>query len=237
MTTVDIVIPVLNEEKALPGSVDRLRGFLQANLPHSWRIVIADNGSTDGTLILAEAMSKEYGDVQVVHLAQKGRGRALRQVWSESDADILTYMDVDLSTGLEAFPPLVKAIAEEGYHLSTGSRLLRASQLKRSVKREILSRSYNFMIKALFFTPFSDAQCGFKAISKVAAKELLPLTRDTGWFFDTELLIIAVKRGYKIKDIPVAWVEDPDTRVKIFSTVSRDIQGLLRLRFERPWRR
>ena len=236
MTTVDIVIPVLNEEVALPGSVARLRAFLRASFPYQWRIVIADNGSTDHTLELAEGMAREHSDVAVVHLDQRGRGRALRKAWTESNADILSYMDVDLSTGLEAFPPLVRSIAEEGFHLATGSRLLPQSQLKRSLKREVLSRGYNYMIKGLFFTPFSDAQCGFKAISRKAAKELLPLTKDTGWFFDTELLIIAHMRGFRIKDIPVAWIEDPDTRVRVFSTVYRDIKGLLRLRFQRPWR-
>ncbi|MBI4296934.1 MAG: glycosyltransferase [Chloroflexi bacterium] len=237
MTAIDVVIPVLNEEKALVPSVARLRAFLGEHLPWQWRIVIADNGSTDGTLALAQALSREHPTVSCIRLEERGRGRALRRAWLESDADILSYMDVDLSTGLEAYPPLIRAIAEEGYDLAVGSRLLPGSRLRRSLKRDVLSRSYNFLIKAMFFTPFSDAQCGFKAISRKAAQDLLPLTRDTGWFFDTELLIIAVKRGYRIRDIPVSWTEDPDSRVKIGSTVYRDIQGLLRLRFQRPWRR
>ncbi|MEO8458440.1 MAG: glycosyltransferase, partial [Chloroflexota bacterium] len=156
--------------------------------------------------------------------------------WAASDADIMSYMDVDLSTGIEAFPPLIKAIAENGYGVSTGTRLARKSKVDRSIKRTTLSRGYNFIIKAMLFTRFSDAQCGFKAISREVAQKVLPLIQDNNWFFDTELLVLAEKMGYRIKDIPVRWVEDKDTRVKIGSTISEDLRGLWRMRRERPWR-
>ncbi len=233
MASVDVVIPVLNEEQALPGCVATLRSFLGEHLPgHTWRVTIADNGSTDGTLRVAEALAAEHpGQVGYFHLDQRGRGRALRRAWLESECDIVSYMDVDLSTGLEAFPIMVRAIAEEGYHVATGSRLLRGGQIQRSIKREFISRTYNLMVKAVFWTRFSDAQCGFKALSRQAAQVLVPAVVNNHWFFDTELLIIAEKRGFRVKDIPVRWSEDPDTRVKIASTALEDLRGLARLRF------
>ncbi len=230
MASVDVVIPVYNEEHVLAQSVDTLRQFLKNNLSHSYTVVIADNASTDRTWEIAQALSKEHSDVAALHLDQKGRGRALRKAWLESAADIVSYMDVDLSTDLAAFPPLIQAI-EEGNGIAIGSRLLKDSSVKRSLKRELTSRSYNFIIKSMFRTRFSDAQCGFKALSGKAAQELVPLIQDQEWFFDTELLILAGKKGYRIIEIPVAWIEDPDTRVAIASTVFEDLKGLLRLRF------
>ncbi|MBI4300453.1 MAG: glycosyltransferase family 2 protein [Chloroflexi bacterium] len=234
MPSVDAVIPVYNEEHVLAQSVATLREFLKANMPFPWRIVIADNASTDRTLEVARRLETEYPEVQAIHLPQKGRGRALRKAWLESDADILSYMDVDLSTDLASYPPLIKAIAEEDYDISIGSRLKRGAHTTRSAKREFISRSYNLMIKLLFWHPFQDAQCGFKAISRRAAQTLLPLVEDQAWFFDTELLLLAHLRGYRIKEIPVTWIEDPDTRVHIIQTAKEDIKGLLRLRFHPP---
>lgn len=228
----DVVIPVYNEEQQLRDSVIKLRDFLKNNLKIPWQIVIADNGSTDGTLKLALELSKEFPQMKAVHIEQKGRGRALRRVWLESKSDILSYMDVDLSTDLSAFPPLIGAILE-GYDIAIGARLSREAQVKRSLKREIASRAYNIIIKLIHQTHFSDAQCGFKAISRKAAQELLPLTLDNEWFFDTELLIQAEKKSYRIKEIPVKWAEDPGSTVKVLKTAYKDIKGLLRLKFSR----
>ena len=233
MATVDIIIPVYNEEAELGRSVSILRKFLKENFANPWRITIADNGSTDNTLAVAKGLGIEYPDVVCLHLEQKGRGRALRKAWLESIADIVCYMDVDLSTGLEAFPLLISAI-ENGYHIAIGSLLLPQSRVLRGFKRETLSRVYNLIIRTMFFTPFHDAQCGFKAISRQAAQEIVPLLENQNWFFDTELLILAAKRGYKIKEIAVAWRDDPDTRVRIVRTVTEDLKGLARLRW-RLW--
>ena len=228
---VDVVIPVLNEEEALPRCIASLRQFLEDHSPYSFRIVIADNGSTDKTPDIAEMLSKEYPDVSWTRLELRGRGRALRKTWLESDADFLTYMDVDLSTDLNAFPKLVSAIGEEGFDLAIGSRLMKGSAVeKRTLKREVTSRTYNVIIKAMFFTRFSDAQCGFKAISRRAAQFLIPRVEDQGWFFDSELLILAEKGGFRIKDVPVKWVDDPDSRVNVVKTARDDLKGLLRLR-------
>lgn len=227
---VNVTIPVFNEEKILPSSIATLHTFLTKHCRFEWEIVIANNASTDSTLEVARRLAKELGSVHVVHLDQKGRGRALKKVWSESRADILSYMDVDLSSNLYAFPPLVEALISGGFDIGIGSRLLKASTTRRSLKREVVSRTYNLLVKAFFFTKFSDAQCGFKAITKEAAGKLLPNVEDTGWFFDTELLVIAEKSGYRIFDLPVSWVEDLDSRVKIVRTAMDDIHGLIRVR-------
>jgi glycosyltransferase involved in cell wall biosynthesis len=236
MASVDIVIPVYNEEHVLAESLSTLRKFLAHGFEHEYRIVVADNASTDGTLALAQKLAQKHADVASLHIPQKGRGRALRAAWLTSPADILSYMDVDLSTDLVAFPPLIEAIAGDGYDIAIGSRLARGADTQRSLKREAISRSYNVMIKGLFFTRFSDAQCGFKAVSRRAAQDLVPLIENNEWFFDTELLIVAEKAGYRVKEIPVRWLEDPDTRVNVPKTVWEDIRGLMRLRLRRPWR-
>jgi glycosyltransferase involved in cell wall biosynthesis len=239
VTTVDVVVPVYNEERALPQSIPVLQKFLgSGGFPYEWRIIIGDNASTDNTPDVSRKLAEESdGRVEYVRIERKGRGFALKQIWGASEADISSYMDVDLSTGLEAFPPLIRGIAEEGYDAAIGSRLAAGSKVIRSLQRRVLTRGYNTIIKAMFFTRFSDAQCGFKAISRKAARRIIPLIEDNNWFFDTELLILAEKMGYRVKDVPVQWLEDTDTRVKILATVSEDLRGLVRLRLKRPWRR
>jgi glycosyltransferase involved in cell wall biosynthesis len=232
MTTIAIVIPVYNEEKVLPESIAKLRDFLSQNLKHQWHIVIADNASTDKTWEIAQSLAQKYPDVVPFHIDQKGRGRALRKVWLESKADIVSYMDVDLSTELEAFPKLVQAIID-GVDIAIGSRLKRGAKTTRGLKREFTSRCYNLLIKIMFFTTLSDAQCGFKAVSRDCAQKILPLTKNNEWFFDTELLLLAMKNGYKIEEIPVKWVDDPGTTVNIKKTVIEDLKGLARIRFHR----
>lgn len=227
---VNITIPVYNEERTLPASIATLHKFLNEHARFRWEVVIADNASVDRTLDVARALAKKYRGVRVVHLELKGRGRALKQVWIASKADICTYMDVDLSTNLFAFPPMVEALISGGFDLGIGSRLLKASTTLRSMKREIISRGYNALVKTFFRTKFSDAQCGFKAITRPAADTLLPMVEDTGWFFDTELLVIAEKLGYRIFDLPVSWIEDLDSRVRIVQTAVDDIRGLARVR-------
>ena len=198
MPQLDIVLPVYNEERVLAESVGKLRDYLQEHdFPYTWRIVIADNASTDGTLVAGEALADVFGDVGVIHLPQKGRGRALRKAWLESDADASCFMDIDLSTHLDGLEPLARAVLEDGYDVATGSRMTRGSQIERSIGREITSRGFIFLIKLLFFVGLSDTQCGFKAISREAAQELIPRIENEEWFFDTELLLLADKGGYK----------------------------------------
>jgi glycosyltransferase involved in cell wall biosynthesis len=231
--SVDVVIPVYNEDHVLERSVDTLRAFLAAQ-PFAWRIMVADNASTDATLRVAEALKEKHpGEVDYLHLDRKGRGRALKAAWLQSDRDVLCYMDVDLSTDIQHIPELVTAVGERGFDIAIGSRLAKGAQVERSLKREVISRGYVALIKAGFRAGVSDAQCGFKAISNRAAKELLPLIENNEWFFDTELLLLAERFGYRIHEIPVKWDEDKDTRVNIRKTVIEDLQGLWRVRTTR----
>lgn len=234
----DIVIPVYNEAHVLAGSIERLRTFLaESAFPYSWRIVIADNASTDATLSVAQVLEDRFGDVVPLHLPQKGRGGALRKAWLESDADAMCYMDVDLSTDLSCLLPLAKAVLDDGYDLAYGSRMTRGSQITRSLRREITSRGLITLIKLLFLSRLSDTQCGFKAVSRQAAHELLPLVENEEWFFDTELLLLAEKGGYRVCEVPVRWLEDQDSRVNVRKTVAEDLGGLLRMRRRRIPRR
>ncbi|MBI1178880.1 glycosyltransferase [bacterium] len=227
---INVTIPVFNEEARLVRSLPRLHCFLTEHCRFKFEIVIADNASTDGTPRIASELCEKYTQVSVVRLELKGRGRAVKRVWTESAADILSYMDVDLATDLSAFPPLVESLAGGGFDLAIGSRLLKPSLTKRRLKRELISRGYVRLIRLMFRTHFSDAQCGFKAITRKAAVELLPFVEDDAWFMDTELLILAEKLGYRIFDFPVRWVDDPDSRVQIWNTALGDIKGLIRLR-------
>jgi len=229
---VDVVIPVYNEEQALPGSIAQLDAFLREHCRHDWRIDIADNASIDRTPEVGKALEAAYPSVHYERLEKKGRGLALRTAWLGSDADILSYMDVDLSTNLSAYVPMIESIATGGYEVAIGSRLKHGAQVTRQWKRELISRVYNLMIKVIFpLRRFSDAQCGFKAISGRAARRLIPIVENNHWFFDSELLLRAEQHGYRIFEVPVEWVEDLDTRVKIASTAWEDIKGLLRVRF------
>ena len=229
MYSLDVVIPVYNEERVLASSVAILEAFLAENMSsYGWTITIADNASTDKTLDVAKELAKTRPRLRYIHLDRKGRGRALRAAWSISNADLLAYMDVDLSSGLESFPDLINAITT-GYDIAIGSRLHPESDTVRSIRREVLSRGYNIILRTAFGAPISDAQCGFKAVTRSCARALIPLVQNQEWFFDTELLMLAAKKGYRIKEVPVRWIEDPDSRVNIRKTVVEDLRGVLRL--------
>ncbi len=231
---VDAVIPVYNEAHVLADSVSQLADFLARSLPYDWRIVVADNASNDGTRAVGESLAEQDDRVRYLRLEEKGRGRALKRAWSTSDADVMAYMDVDLSTNLEAFPPLVASILEEGYDLAIGSRLKHGARVTRQWRRELISRAYNLLIKLVFpRRSFSDAQCGFKAVSRKVAEDLVPRIENNEWFFDSELLLRAEQQGHRIAEVPVEWIEDLDSRVRIVATAMEDIRGLLRVRFTR----
>ncbi|MEN8222238.1 MAG: glycosyltransferase [Acidobacteriota bacterium] len=226
---VDILLPVYNEEHILEKSVGSLRKFLAENVTNfEWIITIGDNASTDNTLQVARELEKKFDDVSVAHLPLKGRGRMVKYAWKKSEADILTYMDIDLSTDLNAFIPMVESIMN-GYDVSIGSRQFSGADVDRSIKREIISRGYIKVLKLLLGFPFTDAQCGFKAVSKKTVSDLFDFIKDDEWFFDTELLHMAHKEGYKVKEIPVRWIEDRDSRVKIIRTAWLDMKGVFRM--------
>ena len=210
-------------------SVRRLVGYLREGFPFTARVTIADNGSTDGTWPIASRLAREFDEVRAVRMAQPGRGQALRAIWSQSDAEVLAYMDVDLSTDLNALLPLVAPLLSGHSDLAIGTRLARGSRVIRGPKRELISRCYNMLLHACMGARFSDAQCGFKAIRREQARALLPLTQDTGWFFDTELLVLAERAGLRIHEIPVDWIDDLDSRVDIVATAVADLRGMARL--------
>jgi glycosyltransferase involved in cell wall biosynthesis len=228
---VDVVVPVYNEQAALERSIRRLHEFLTASFPFTWRIVIADNASTDATAAVARALAAELPGVHHLRVERKGRGLALREAWSSSPARIVSYMDVDLSTDLRALLPLVAPLLSGHSDLAIGSRLASGARVVRGPKREIISRSYNTILHAALRVRFTDAQCGFKAATAGAAAQLLPLIRDDGWFFDTELLVLAGRNGLRIHEVPVDWVDDPDSRVDVVRTAVEDLKGVARLAF------
>jgi putative flippase GtrA len=226
---VEIVVPVYNEERTLAASVRRLRSYLDHSFPFTTVVTVVDNGSTDGTAVVAAGLAAELEGVRAVHLTDKGRGRALRAVWSTSTAQVVAYTDVDLSTSLDALLPLVAPLLSGHSDVAIGTRLAHGARVVRGPKRELLSRIYNLLLKTFLRNAFSDAQCGFKAARTEVAQRLLPLVEDNEWFFDTEFLVLAERSGFRIHEVPVDWVDDPDSRVDILRTARDDLLGLIRL--------
>ncbi len=234
--SLDIVIPVYNEAKDLKKSIDTLSRYLVGNLhDFTWNIVIADNASTDDTLAIACDISRKIKHVKVVHLDLKGRGRAVKYAWQHSQADIVSYMDVDLSTDLKHFPALVRSLLR-GYDIAIGSRNTKGARVYgRNLMRTATSKGYILLIKLLFWIHFTDAQCGFKAVTRRVVDTLVPKVVDNEWFFDTELLLVAEKMGYRIYNEPVTWIDNPGSTVRVLSTIKGDLLGLKRLFFTHPW--
>lgn len=225
----DLVVPVYNEQATLERSVRTLHDALGALVDETWRITIADNASTDATAVIADKLALELAGVRAIHLPEKGRGRALKRAWLDSEADVVAYLDEDLSTDLRALPPLIAPLLSGHSDVAIGTRLAPTSRVVRGPKREFISRSYNFLLRRFLGVSFSDAQCGFKAMRHDVAVQVLPHVRDTGWFFDTELLVIAERAGLRIHEVPVDWTDDPDSRVDIVPTALADLRGMWRL--------
>ena len=232
--TVEVVIPVFNEEVALERNVRWLREYLDRFFPLAAVVTIADNASTDGTWTIAQSLARTVRGVRAVHLDEKGRGRAVKQVWAASEAFVVAYMDVDLATGLDALLPLVAPLLSGHAEAAIGSRLATGARVVRGPKREIISRCYNLIVRATLRSRFTDAQCGFKAVRADVAKTFLPLVEDDDWFFDTELLVLIERAGLRIHEVAVDWVDDPDSRVEIARTAVRDLRGIWRLIWSRP---
>ncbi len=228
-TAIDVVIPVYNEQNDLAQAVRRLHTYLTNSLPYTFQITIADNASTDGTGAIADELAAHYSEVGVLHLSEKGRGRALKAAWAASGATVLAYMDVDLSTDLAALLPLIAPLLTGHSDLAIGTRLARGSRVVRGPKREFISRSYNQILRRTLAAHFTDAQCGFKAIRADVAAQLLPLVQDDGWFFDTEMLVLAERSGLRIHEVPVDWVDDPNSSVDIVATAMTDLKGVWRV--------
>ncbi|MBQ0997782.1 glycosyltransferase [Streptomyces sp. RK62] len=225
----DVVVPVHNEQADLERSVRRLHAHLRETFPYPFRITVADNASTDATPAIAARLAEELPETEWLRLAEKGRGRALHTAWSRSEAPVLAYLDVDLSTDLAALLPLVAPLISGHSDIAIGTRLARGSRVVRGPRREVISRCYNALLRSTLAVGFSDAQCGFKAVRRDVAERLLPLVEDSGWFFDTEMLVIAERAGLRIHEVPVDWVDDPDSRVDIWATALADLRGIARI--------
>ncbi|MEU6530562.1 bifunctional glycosyltransferase family 2/GtrA family protein [Streptomyces sp. NPDC046928] len=225
----DVVVPVHNEQADLERSVRRLHAHLRETFPYPFRITVADNASTDATPAIAARLAAELPETEWLRLAEKGRGRALHTAWSRSRAPVLAYLDVDLSTDLAALLPLVAPLISGHSDIAIGTRLARGSRVVRGPRREVISRCYNVLLRSTLAVGFSDAQCGFKAVRRDVAERLLPLVQDSGWFFDTEMLVIAERAGLRIHEVPVDWVDDPDSRVDIWATALADLRGIARI--------
>ena len=231
---VDIVIPVYNEERDLEASVRALHAHVCLHLPWATRITIVDNASTDATRAIGTRLEDELNAVRFMRLDEQGRGRALRAAWLASEADVVAYMDVDLSTDLASLRALIEPVLTGRVDVVTGSRLLSGARVTRSIKRECISRCYNLLLRSVLRLRVHDAQCGFKAVRAGVARALLPAVRDERWFFDTELLVVAQRAHYRTLEIPVVWVEDSDSRVRIASTAIADLRGVARLLRTQP---
>jgi ubiquinone/menaquinone biosynthesis C-methylase UbiE len=227
--SIDITIPVLNEERAVGSSLAALASFLEADCSYDWAITVADNGSEDGTFELASAFAADNPRTRVIRLDERGRGRALKHAWSTSTADVVAYMDVDLSTGLDSLKSLIDPIVEGRCEVSIGSRLVPGAEISRSLRRELTSRTYNRIARSFLHYGVVDAQCGFKAVRTSSARVLIPRIEDNAWFFDTEFLALAHRSGMRINQVPVRWVEDDDSRVRIAKTATDDLKGIWRL--------
>jgi glycosyltransferase involved in cell wall biosynthesis len=228
-SSVDITIPVLNEQDAIVRNLNVLSSYLSSEASYEWSITVVDNGSSDETWSLANSFARANPKTRVLRLARPGRGGALKEAWSTSEAEIVAYMDVDLSTGLESLRPLLDPVARGEADVSIGSRLAPGAKTERSVQREVISRIYNIIARRCLGYAVRDAQCGFKALRSAVARDLIPRIVDDGWFFDTELLTLAWRDGLRINEIPVHWVEDNDSRVRIVTTALDDLRGIWRL--------
>lgn len=221
-------IPVYNEEQDLEANVRRVVAFCREQVEGAWRVTVLDNGSTDRTAAVAERLAHGDSEVRSVHYPEKGRGRALRQAFLSSDATWIGYMDVDLSTHLRALPEALRRL-EAGAALVIGSRLLPGSHTRRSLRREVLSRAYNALVRTTFSSTLRDHQCGFKFLDNTRCRDLVARTEDDKWFFDTELLILAERAGVRIEEIPVEWIEDLGSTVRVVRTIVDDLRGMRRL--------
>ncbi len=236
--SVEVTIPVYNEEKELAKNITTLYDFCSKNLrKYDWHITVADNASSDNTPVIALTLTKKYANIIYFRLEQKGRGRAVKRVWSQSKCDYCMYMDLDLSTDLSHLPNILNAL-ENGYDVAIGSRLAKGAKVEgRTFLRELTSRALNFFFIQFFFrTHFTDAQCGFKGVTRNIVENLIPKIKDNEWFFDGELLIVAEKSGYKIYEEPVHWVDNPGSTVRLLSTIWGDLMSIRRLLLTKPWK-
>ena len=229
-TRVDIVVPVYNEEAIL-----EIEHLPTARAPDDRvPVPLADHHRRQridrrhGVDRLPAARLATTASSTCTSTRRVGDGRCGRR-GRASDADVVAYTDVDLSTGLDGLLPLVAPLVSGHSDLAIGSRLSSSSVVARGPKRELISRCYNLLLRLVFAVRFRDAQCGFKAGRADVVQLLLPAVEDNAWFFDTELLLLAEHNGLRVHEVPVDWIDDPDSRVDVRSTALADLRGVRRM--------
>ena len=226
---IEITIPTYNEGKIIEKNIDKLFNFLD-NSKLDYNVTIANNASKDNTLIIAKKLARKYKKLIVYHTDKPGRGNALKEVWKKSKADILCYMDADLSTDLPHLNSMVELFPK--YDIVLGNRLSKYSRTNRRIYRTLLSKGYNKIAKYILRIKTNDLQCGFKGIKKKVFMDIVNYTSDDNWFFDSQLIVWGEKKGYKIAEIPIKWIERKASKVKIRSTVTNYLKNLWKLRKE-----
>jgi len=231
---IEITIPVLNEENTLDKQVRKVCDYIKNNITDLGliHIILADNGSQDNTPIIGRALTDELDCVKYIRLEEKGVGRALKASWGGSIADIVGYMDLDLATDLTYLRPALEMLLFDRADLVSGSRLLNGATVKgRSRIRNFTSRSFNYIVKIIFQSSFSDGMCGFKFLKKSCLDSLFQLgAQSDGWFFATEILITGEYFGYRVKDLAVEWTDDPNTKVRIGKLTIEYLLAMKKLR-------
>ncbi len=213
---VSVVFPAYNEVDYLDSAVEKTTQTLR-EFTSSFELIIAEDGSTDGTAERSEELAQKYPFVKHIHGEQRlGRGTALNNAFRQSSGEVLVYMDLDIATDLKHLKPLVEAITLEGCDFATGSRLLPESKVERTLRRSISSKTYNFLVRAMLGSKLRDHQCGFKAFKREPTLKLLDEVGARHWFWDTEIFVRAARKGYKIKEIPVEWKSGRKTKVNLF---------------------
>ncbi|MCX6745528.1 MAG: glycosyltransferase [Candidatus Parcubacteria bacterium] len=232
-----IVIPSYNEELVIENTLLKLAAYAQQFLTdYDYQIIAADNKSTDKTKEKARQLLAKINRLAYLFIEQKGKGLAIKRTWQkyQDDFDFFVFMDADLATDLSALLPLISALAKENYDLAIGSRNLKDSKIQRSLWRRFFSFGYGLLAKLILGTKISDSTCGFKAVNKKVVQEIMPLVKNQTWFFDSELVFLAEKKGFKIKEIPVCWAEPrklDKSKVNVLKVSSQYLKELLRLRF------
>ena len=214
--TVSVVLPAYNEADKLEGAVTKLSQALE-EYGCPYEIIIAEDGSTDGTAEHAEELAQKLSHVKHIHREKRlGRGTALNNAFRQSSGEVLVYMDLDLASDLKSLKPLVEAITVEGYDFATGSRMMAESKAERTFSRSLSSKTYNFLVRHMLGSKLRDHQCGFKAFKKEPLMQLIDTVEATHWFWDTEIMVRAYRQGFKVKEIPVEWKSGKGTKVNLF---------------------
>jgi len=233
MKKILILIPAYNEEEVLEKNMLRLYNFLKENIKnYDWKILISDNNSIDNTLNIVKKLSNKYKEISFVHLDKRPMSYSIKKNWLAEEADIYMHMDADLSTDISHIPELIRGI-EQGYDLVIGSRTSKKSKTSRSLQRSFMSLILISLIKFVFSIKLSDFQCGFKAINKDVRDNIIPKMKAVNvGFMGTEMLVVAHKKAYKIKEIPVVWEDNRISKSPIIGGIIDALKNIIKIKLD-----